>query len=68
MNNDSIGTECVVCGINEQPSKGWIYKSEDIRPVEIDDGGTRFEAKEDASAYCSNECLQKAATNQEEQT
>ncbi|MFC7216495.1 hypothetical protein ACFQO4_20765 [Saliphagus sp. GCM10025334] len=59
-------TECAVCGAEERPEKGWIYKSGDVQPVEIEGGELRFEAKEGALAYCSTECSRQAEDDDDE--
>ena len=54
----TAGTICSVCGSKEAPN-GWLYKSSDVKPVEIENDGIRWEAKDDADAYCSRECVQE---------
>jgi len=53
-------TKCVVCGETERPKNGWIYKSEDVKPAEFENGELRWEAKEGAKAYCSTSCSREA--------
>lgn len=58
MTNEN--TTCEVCGTDERPEKGWIYKSNDVQPTRIEGGELRFEAREGANAYCSLDCSQQA--------
>lgn len=61
----SDGTECAICGTSERPEKGWIYKSGDVRPREID-GELKFKAKDGAPAYCSTDCSRQSKSDQNE--
>lgn len=62
-----MSTECAVCGTDDDPEKGWIYKSKDVAPVGVEGGEVVFEARDDAGAICSIDCLDEYNTEQEEQ-
>lgn len=60
-NSEGHTTQCAVCGTTETPDKGWIYKSNDVKPAGVEDGELRFERVDGATAYCSTDCSREAS-------
>lgn len=51
------GTSCDVCGSTDEPGRGWIHPSGDVRPGGIEDGELRFKLRDGARSFCSLDCL-----------